>query len=252
MELKLYAIPGSHPCRAVEAALDAKGLEYERVDMLPGLSPLHQLATFGKRTVPAMKIGGDKVVGSRLIMHTLDGMAPEPPLYPSDPLQRAAVERAEQWADETLQTSARWATIYAIAQRPESTSSFMVDAGVPNLPEPILAPLTRAIFTAELRVLAGGTGGAERALAALPGELDHADALIADGVIGGAPPNAADLQIAASVRLLVNLADLREAIDARPCGELARRLFPDYAGEVPRGALPAGWTAGLAREGAAA
>src|SRR5438874_7937106 len=43
MDLKLYVIPGSHPCATVEAALDLKGLGYERVDLLPGFSAVIQL-----------------------------------------------------------------------------------------------------------------------------------------------------------------------------------------------------------------
>jgi glutathione S-transferase len=64
-------------------------------------------------------------------------------------------------------------------------------------------------------------------------------------VIGGDQPNAADLQIGASVRLLLTLDDLRTPIDARPCGEHARRLFPDYPGRLPHGALPAAWIPAL-------
>ena len=39
-------------------------------------------------------------------------------------------------------------------------------------------------------------------LATLPGQLDKVDAWIADGVLGGEQPNAADFQIGASVALL--------------------------------------------------
>src|SRR3954468_8020009 len=89
MDLKLYVIPGSHPCATVEAALDLKGLPYERVDLLPGLSALLQLARFGRRTVPGLSVDGYKVSGSRLILRTLDGLKAEPRLYSGDP----AVER---------------------------------------------------------------------------------------------------------------------------------------------------------------
>jgi glutathione S-transferase len=256
VKLKLYAIPGSHPCVAVEAALALKGLDYERVDMLPGLSPFHQLATFGKRTVPGMKIDGDKIVGSRLIMRALDGIAPEPPLYPRDADARAAAEEAERWGEEQLQEAARWTSVYAVGHRPESAASFTVGSNIPRMPGVLLEPLTRAIFAAELRVFAGGRDRARTWLSELPGLLDHADRLIADGVIGADPPGAADLQIASSVRLLLTLDDVREPIDARSCGQLARRLLPDFPGEVPAGALPAQWlpdlTATAAPEPAAA
>ena len=42
-----------------------------------------------------------------------------------------------------------------------------------------------------------------RDLDALPGLIDHVDELIEQGVIGGAERNAADFQIATSVRLLL-------------------------------------------------
>ena len=242
MQLKLYAIPGSHPCLAVEGALHAKGLRYDRVDLLPGVAPFVQLATFGKRTVPAMRIGDEKVVGSRLIMKALDGLEPEPPLYPHDGDSREAVLGAEQWGDEVLQENARWISVYAVGHRPEAAGSFMTaETNLPQMPDALLAPLTRAIFAAELQVLGRRHGGVQQALAELPASLDRADALIAEGTIGAEPPNAADYQIASSIRLLLTLADIRDAIDARPCGALARRLFPDFPGEVPAGALRAEW-----------
>ena len=64
MKLTLYTIPGSHPCKVVEAALAIKGLEYERVDMLPGIAQAYQRFAFGKRTVPGLRIDDERVVGS--------------------------------------------------------------------------------------------------------------------------------------------------------------------------------------------
>jgi len=58
MQLILYTIPGSHPCETVEAALALKGLDYDRVDLLPGLSQFQQLARFGRRTVPGLRVDG--------------------------------------------------------------------------------------------------------------------------------------------------------------------------------------------------
>jgi glutathione S-transferase len=78
-------------------------------------------------------------------------------------------------------------------------------------------------------------------LEGLPAKLDHVDALAADGVVGGAEPNAADFQIGATLRVLLTVADLQPLMHGRAGEELARRWFPDYAGEVPAGAFPAGW-----------
>jgi glutathione S-transferase len=253
MDLKLYVIPGSHPCATVEAALALKGLEYERVDMLPGASPLLQLARFGRRTVPGLVVDGYKVSGSRLILRTLEGLKPDPPLYPRDPAQAAAVDEAERWGDSSLQTATRFVIALAFTRRPAAGDTFLAGANVPTLPGPLSAQGTRAIFAIELRLLAGGLPGARKALDKLPSLLDRVDALIDEGVLGGESPNAADLQIAGSVRLLLTIADLRDAIDARPAGRLARRLIPRYPGDVPAGAIPAEWIPALeAHEPAAA
>jgi glutathione S-transferase len=241
VHLTLYSIPGSHPCETVEAALAAKGLAYERVDLLPGIAPFHQLARFGRRTVPGLRFDGYKVVGSPLILRTLDGIAPEPPLYPRDPEERRAVEGAERWGDEELQEAARWISVHALTQAPRAAKSFLAGANLPDLPEPIAAGLTAAIFGVELRLLGGGPEGAQRWLGRLPELLEEADRLIAGGVIGGDPPNAADLQIAASIALLLRFEDLHRLLDGRPSTDLARRLFPAYPGAVPAGAVPADW-----------
>jgi glutathione S-transferase len=249
MDLKLYVIPGSHPCATVEAALDLKGLPYERVDLLPGLSTLMQLARFGRRTVPGLVVDGYKVSGSRLILRTLDGLVSEPRLYTGDP----AVEEAERWGDEELQTATRWQIVYALMHNPAAGDSFLAGANLPQLPAPISNAATRAVFAAELRLLAGGAQATREALRNLPRLLDHVDELIENGTIGGDSPNAADLQIAGSIRLLLTFADLRDMIDARPAGRLARRLMPKYPGDVPAGTLPADWIPALdARSEAAA
>ena len=77
-------------------------------------------------------------------------------------------------------------------------------------------------------------------VAALPGQLQRVDDWIAEGVLGGDPPNAADLQIAASLRLAMTLDDLRPAIEERPAGQMALRAIPDFPGHAPP-VLPPAW-----------
>jgi glutathione S-transferase len=54
-------------------------------------------------------------------------------------------------------------------------------------------------------------------------------------------PNAADLQIGATLRVLLCVGDLRPLLEDRPGEAIARRWFAHYPGEVPAGAFPAGW-----------
>jgi glutathione S-transferase len=75
----------------------------------------------------------------------------------------------------------------------------------------------------------------ESGIEGLPVLLDRVDALIAEGTIGGAAPNAADFQIMSSVRVLLEFEDLAEDLEGRPCARAARRLFPDWVGPIPRG-----------------
>jgi len=67
----------------------------------------------------------------------------------------------------------------------------------------------------------------------------------AAGVLGGGSPNAADLQIGASLRLLATIGDLRPLLAGRPSAALTERWFADFPGDVPAGAYPAGWLSEL-------
>jgi glutathione S-transferase len=86
-------------------------------------------------------------------------------------------------------------------------------------------------------------------LAALPAHLDHVDRLIADGVIGGEQPNAADLQLGSSLKILSDLDDVRPLFEGRPALRLGERLFPELRGSCPAGTLPASWLAGARLRG---
>jgi glutathione S-transferase len=70
--------------------------------------------------------------------------------------------------------------------------------------------------------------------------LQRIDDWIEEGVLGGEPPNAADLQIAPSLRLAMSLDDLRPAIEGRPAGRLATKIVPHFPGRTPA-VLPPEW-----------
>jgi glutathione S-transferase len=75
---------------------------------------------------------------------------------------------------------------------------------------------------------------------AIPGMLDHVDGLIAAGTIGDPDaPNAADFQIATTVREILSLGNLRELAEGRPAEELARRILPDWDDSPVR--VPGEW-----------
>ena len=83
MNVKLYSIPGSHPAAAARAMLEHKGIQYRRVDLPPVVSRgLMRALGFSGNRVPALKVDGRKVQGSRNISRELDVRKPGPPRCP--------------------------------------------------------------------------------------------------------------------------------------------------------------------------
>jgi glutathione S-transferase len=240
MAAKLYVNPGSHPCAAVEAALALKSIDYDRVDLLP----LTQLAVgpvrYGGRTVPGLRLAGERLIGSRQIMRRLDSLAPEPPLLPApeDPAYAQVLE-AERWGEEVFQVVPRHIIDVAFLHSSASMESYGGDAKLP-LPRALMRPALP--LTARLMAIRNKANddSARADIDALPGHLDRVDAWIVDGLLGGDRPNAADLQIGSTIRLLYSIVDLRPLIDGRPAAQLTR-YFPPLVGEVPVGVLPAEW-----------
>jgi glutathione S-transferase len=235
----LYAIHGSHPCLTAEKALQLKRQPYRIHEMAPALHVPEQWLRFRAMTVPALQLGnGEKVVGSRAIVHRLDELVPEPSLLPADPDLRARVVEAERWGDEVFQPVPRRLAWTGMCACPDAIAGYAEGS---RLPFPSFVQRLSAPRIARVARWRNG-GGAEQArqdLAALPAQLDQVDAWIAEGVMGGPQPNAADLQIAPSVRLLATMEDVEPLLEGRPCLELAMRLFPSYAGRMPKGALAA-------------
>lgn len=239
-EAKLYAVPASHPCAVVERALELKGIPHRRIDMIPMTHPLLQRARFGRRTVPGLVLAdGSRVVGSREIVRELDRRAPEPLLVPDDGRVRAA----EEWGEEVLQPLVRRVLWASLRRRPGAMTSYAEGA---RLPIPVaLAGLGAApVARMELALNRASDANVRADLANLDVHLGRADRWIEQGVLGGEQITAADLQVASGVRLLLTLGDLEPRIAPRPVGTLARRIFPDYPGSTPAGALPSAWLPG--------
>jgi glutathione S-transferase len=245
VDARLFIIPASHPSITAELMLRHKGISYKRTDLLPVISKgaLRGLG-FPRNTVPALKIDGRRVQGSREIARELERLRPEPPLFPAAADQRAAVEEAERFGDEQLQHPIRQILWWAIKQDKAPLRSYSEGAriGVPI----DLAMLTAApIVALSARFNEAGDANVRRDLEALPGLLDRVDEWIAAGVIGGEQPNAADFQIATSIGLALTMDDLRPAIESRPAAGLAQRLVPDYPGHTPP-IIPAEWLSAAA------
>ena len=248
---KLYVIPGSHACRAAMLMLEHKQVPYRRVDIVTLLHPLvarlHGFDARGERrtaggrrpfglrfgdrlgTVPALAANGDRVSTNHGIARFLDAHHPEPPLFPADPEQRAAVEKAEQWGNETLQMAARRIPGAAIVRDPVKFSRSAGDGRLGYLlykralARRLIVPrILRGVFATSPRPEADP-------VAELPAMLDRIDAWIADGVLDGAQLNAADFMVAPSLALILYRPDVLPMFEGRPALELVDRLLPEPA-----------------------
>jgi glutathione S-transferase len=246
LDATLYVIPGSHPSMAACRMLELKGITYKRRDLMPLISraALWTLR-FPGYTAPSLAIGGRKITGSREISRELDRIRPEPPLYPADAEKRAMVEEAERWGEEVLQPAVRRILWNALGRdrAPLRTYAEGFRLGVPI---GVAVRTAAPIVAAERRLNEAHDEVVERDLAALPGWLQRVDDWIEEGVLGSEPPNAADLQIAASLRLAMTLDDLRWAIEERPAGEMATRAIPEFPGRAAP-VLPPAWLEPLAQ-----
>lgn len=244
MGATLYVIPGSHPSQAARLMLERKGIDYRRVDLMPVISKgILRALGFPAATVPALRIDGRRVQGSRAIARELDRLRPEPPLYPADPDRRALVEEAERWGEEELQPVARRVIWNALRRDRSALAGFARGARL-GVPIGLAVRTSAPLVALSVRFNAASDRNVRADLAALPGMLNRIDDWIDEGVLGSAEPNAADLQIATSLRLLTTLADVRPALESTPAGELAVRVVPEFPGAVPP-VLPEAWLAGL-------
>ena len=240
MNARLYVIPASHPSIATQLMLEHKGIPYKRTDLLPVISKgVLRTVGFPGVTVPALKIEGDKIQGSRPIARALDRIRPEPALLPEDPEQRAAVEEAERFGDEELQHPIRQILWWGMKKDHSPLRSYSEGARI-GMPIGLAVKTAAPIVALSARFNEASDENARQAVAKLPALLDKVDALIAAGTIGGPQPNAADFQIAPSIGLAMTLDDLRPMIENRPAAELARRFVPNYPGRMPS-VLPSAW-----------
>jgi glutathione S-transferase len=217
-----------------------KQLPHRYVELLAGGHPPMLWALgFRGRTVPAIRLpDGRRAQGSLAIAQVLEQLAPSPSFYPAAPAARAAVADAERWGEAVLQPIPRrlirWGLRRHLRQR-----QWFADVASP-LPAPRLAG---ALLTPIVPVFAHVAGASDAQvrhdLDQLPDLLDRVDRLIAEGVIGGDRLNAADFQIASSVRVLLAMTDIARLVADRPAATLARRVVATYP--VIPAALPAGW-----------
>ncbi|MDX8152983.1 glutathione S-transferase [Patulibacter brassicae] len=238
-KLVLHQLPPSHPCATVRAALRLKGLEAEVVDldMAGHNAAVEEVYGEGRRTVPGLLVDDRPVHGTVAILRRLEELRPDvAPLYP-DPIADR-VREAEDWADGHLQDLGRRLPWGALHFRPERLAALAGGGPLDPAGTDYAMRFVRAAWKYH------GLSAARLAedLAGLPAVLAQIGELVDEGVLGGEAPNAADLHVGATLRVIAVVGDVRPLVEASPGWSIVERFFRPAPVAIPAGAYPEGWT----------
>jgi glutathione S-transferase len=244
MKIKLYMFSGSHSVRIAELMLEHKGItDYKRVNMFPGTHAFKMLLKgFETMAVPALKVDGRRIQGTRQISRALDELVPERPLFPADPDRRRAVEQAERWGEELQNASRR--IVYCMFRRDRRAFASFTTPGRPWPSRMIVRAMAPAVIRLAGAAHRATEAAAQEDVATLPAQLDQIDTWIEEGLLDGAELNAADFQIGVCLSAMLRSDDAAPYLAGRPAERLALRVAPDYPGHIGP-VLPAEWHAPL-------
>ncbi|NJN52834.1 MAG: glutathione S-transferase family protein [Gammaproteobacteria bacterium] len=99
---KLYGVPLSPFARKALLVLDYKELKYENLPTFPGdaSSEFRKISPLGK--IPVLDHDGFTIPDTSVICRYLDRIAPQKPIYPTDPKLEAKALWLEEYADSRL------------------------------------------------------------------------------------------------------------------------------------------------------
>ncbi len=194
--LELYQFELSQYSEKIRLILDYKGLDYRKIEVVPGVGQLELFRLSGQSKVPVLKDGETVIADSTEIALYLDRKFPEKPLIPTDPVLRGRCLLMEEWADESIGLKGRAAFIGALNQNPSFRTSLL-----PTETPSFFKSLVSAVPSEMLDFLGSGIGfggeavkeamrGLHQDLEALTLILQHQPYLVTDH------PTLADLAVA--------------------------------------------------------
>jgi glutathione S-transferase len=227
LRIRLYTRPECPYSQIVAAMLDHKQIPYRRFDLIPGPHVrILKMLRFADRTVPALKIAGQRIQSAGEAAHAIDRAWPARPLLPSDPDHKRLVEELTDWARVTIAPVKDQIYGWGVYHDPHAAVLLWENShtGAPKaLIRRAIPRSVRAIGQSEPPDIAVNL----RCLASVPSLLDRIDGSIAAGVIGDRALNAGDFHAAMVARLLMCVADLEPMVRNRPAGQLAARIYTE-------------------------
>ncbi|MEX2518413.1 MAG: glutathione S-transferase family protein [Paracoccaceae bacterium] len=128
MEITFYAVAVSAFAAKARIALDWKDLTYAELAPPDGYGSPAYRAIVPAGSVPGLVVDGRALHDSNAIVELLDEIAPEPPLFPSDPFARAETRALLGFHDTRLEAAAR--ALFPLVKRDWRAEPDAVIAGV--------------------------------------------------------------------------------------------------------------------------
>jgi len=243
----LWHIELSHYNEKARWALDHKRIPHERRVPMPGLHGFRAmvLTRGAQRRLPVMKLDGRRIGDSTAIIAALEKYAPEPPLYPEDPAQRARALELEDWFDEQLAPPLRRFVWYHTLPDTDATAASLFTTPSP-VRERLLraaAPVVRPVVRRDYDVTDEASARAREQVVAA---MDRVEAELGpSGYLVGDDFTVADLTAASLFTPVLAppqrpyvpqtvappIQELREELSARPGGEWVAEMYTRHRGE---------------------
>ena len=204
--IELYQFELSQYSEKVRLILDYKGLDYRKIEVIPGMGQIDLFRLTGQRKVPVIKDGANIVSDSTEIAKYLDQKYPDRPLFPTDPKQRGLCLLIEEWADESIGVKSRQALFGALSKDQNFRKALL-----PNTTPDLLKGLVGAVPNDLLKILGFGVGASpdivKSAETDLKQDLEALCLLLADSpYLVGDRTTLADLSVA-GLSMLIKFPD---------------------------------------------
>jgi glutathione S-transferase len=138
-------------------ALDYKGVHHIRHSVLPGPHVMQLMPRFGQKAMPILRHQGFMQKNSAAVLEYLEQAYPNPPLFPTDPQQRARALEIEKWFDD-LGPALRRAAFYEFLPHTEYSARRFAH-GLPEWQQKLYGaafPSIRAVMKMDMQISARG------------------------------------------------------------------------------------------------
>lgn len=238
----LWHLAMSHYNEKARWALDYKRVPHVRRAVMPPAHALVAMRLGGRDTFPVMTVGREVYPDSTEIIAALEEMAPDPPLYPSDPAERAEALELEERFDMGIGQTVRQVGYQGVLADPPVAVEMLSIGGPPARRRAmgVIFPALARGMRQRFRVPGPGEEGP---LAELEAEIDFiGDQVGSSGFLVGQRFSVADLTAAALLAPVVcaeampaglppfppQLQELSARLRETPGGSWARSVYLEY------------------------